>query len=183
MLKETTYLRLSQRTLKVFRHTVQFFWSHLHTHAVGELFCIRFPTIRYHFSTVELSLKGILFCTRLGSNGSLIQWFARSQTLRLMLMSPNKGEATVHGCHCRGDMVVRMRKVMAIPRSWYVCFSAKIDIESSQYGSPISSPRSKCSLNPVMPMILFIITHPVHTFDPNTDPTLFKIPNTGFQIK
>ena len=32
-----------------------------------------------------------------------------------MLMSPNKGEVTVHGCHCRGDMVVRMRKVLAIP--------------------------------------------------------------------
>ena len=39
-------------------------------------------------------------------------------------MSPNKGETTVHGCHCLGDMVVRMRKVLAIPWSWYVCFSA-----------------------------------------------------------
>ena len=36
-----------------------------------------------------------------------------------MLMSPNKGETAVHGCHCPGDMAVRMRKVMAIPRSWY----------------------------------------------------------------
>ena len=26
---------------------------------------------------------------------------------------PNKGETTVHGCHCRGDMVLRMRKVLA----------------------------------------------------------------------
>ena len=40
------------------------------------------------------------------------------------LMSPNKGEITVHGCHCPGDMVVRMRKVLAIPWSWYVYFSA-----------------------------------------------------------
>ena len=40
------------------------------------------------------------------------------------LMSPNKDEITVHGCHCPGDMVVRMRKVLAIPWSWYVCFSA-----------------------------------------------------------
>ena len=31
------------------------------------------------------------------------------------LMSPNKDEITVHGCHCQGDMVVRMRKVLAIP--------------------------------------------------------------------
>ena len=41
-----------------------------------------------------------------------------------MLMSPNKGETAVHGCHCPGDMVVRMRTVLAIPRGWYVCLSA-----------------------------------------------------------
>ena len=35
-----------------------------------------------------------------------------------MLMSPNKGETAVHGCQCPGDMVVRMRKVLAISRSW-----------------------------------------------------------------
>ena len=34
-----------------------------------------------------------------------------------MLMSPNKGETAVHGCHCRGDMAVRMRKALAVPRS------------------------------------------------------------------
>ena len=33
-----------------------------------------------------------------------------------MLMSPNKDETAVHGCHCLGDMAVRMRKVLAIPR-------------------------------------------------------------------
>ena len=27
-------------------------------------------------------------------------------------MSPNKDETAVHGCHCRGDMAVRMRKVL-----------------------------------------------------------------------
>ena len=35
-----------------------------------------------------------------------------------MLMSPNKDETAVHGCHCQGDMAVRMRKVLAISRSW-----------------------------------------------------------------
>ena len=40
-----------------------------------------------------------------------------------MLMSSNRGETAVHGCHCQGDMVVCMRKVLAIPRSWYLCFS------------------------------------------------------------
>ena len=38
-----------------------------------------------------------------------------------MLMSPNKGETAVHGCQCTGDMVVRMRKVVAVLRSWEVC--------------------------------------------------------------
>ena len=32
-----------------------------------------------------------------------------------------------HGGHCGGDMVVRMRKVLAIPWS-HVCFSAEIGI-------------------------------------------------------
>ena len=45
-----------------------------------------------------------------------------------MLTSSNKGETAVHGCHCQGHMVVCMRKVLAIPRSWYVCFSAYFDI-------------------------------------------------------
>ena len=29
-----------------------------------------------------------------------------------MLMSPNKDETAVHGCHCQGDMAVRMGKVL-----------------------------------------------------------------------
>ena len=29
-----------------------------------------------------------------------------------------KGATAVHGCHCPGDMVVRMGKVLVIPRSW-----------------------------------------------------------------
>ena len=45
-----------------------------------------------------------------------------------MLMSPNNNEIAVHGCLCPGDMVVRPCKVMAISRSWYVCFSADIGI-------------------------------------------------------
>ena len=32
-----------------------------------------------------------------------------------MLMRPNKAEAAVHGCHCPGDMAVRMRKVLVRP--------------------------------------------------------------------
>ena len=47
--------------------------------------------------------------------------------LRAMAMpcriSHKRGETAVHGCHCPGDMVVRMRRVSAIPRIWYVCFT------------------------------------------------------------
>ena len=35
------------------------FWSHLHTHAVGELL-VAFPTNSYHLFTVELALKAVL---------------------------------------------------------------------------------------------------------------------------
>ena len=66
-------------------------------------------------------------CTRLGSKGSLIRGLtpANWPDGYAMLMSPNKGETAVHGCHCPGDMVVRMRKILAIPRigvgtcAWY----------------------------------------------------------------
>ncbi|CAH3185630.1 unnamed protein product, partial [Porites evermanni] len=34
-----------------------------------------------------------------------------------MLMNPKKGDRGVHGCQCSSDMVVRMRTVLAIPRS------------------------------------------------------------------
>ena len=32
-----------------------------------------------------------------------------------MMMSPNKSETAVHGCHCPGDMAVHMREVLARP--------------------------------------------------------------------
>ena len=32
-----------------------------------------------------------------------------------MLTRPKKAETAVHGCHCPGDMAVRMRKVLARP--------------------------------------------------------------------
>lgn len=43
-----------------------------------------------------------------------------------MLLSPNKDETTIHGCHCPGDMALRVRKVLDIPRSWYVCVNAEV---------------------------------------------------------
>ena len=32
-----------------------------------------------------------------------------------MLMSPNENETAVRGCHCPGDIALRMRNVLAIP--------------------------------------------------------------------
>ena len=48
--------------------------------------------------------------------------------LYAMLMSPNEEETAVLGCLFRGYKVVRMGKVLAILRRWYVCFSAEIGI-------------------------------------------------------
>ena len=45
-----------------------------------------------------------------------------------MLISPNEDETAVHGCLFRGYKVVRTGKVLAIPRRWYVYFSAEIGI-------------------------------------------------------
>ena len=73
---------------------------------------MQFPTNSYHLLTVELTIKAVLALLSPYPSG-----YAK-------LMSPNKGNLAVHGCHCSGDMVVGMHKVLAIPRRWYVCFSA-----------------------------------------------------------
>ena len=51
-----------------------------------------------------------------------------------MLMNPNEDETAVPGCHYRGHMLVRMRKVLVILRSWYVCFSAEVSIDIPSLG-------------------------------------------------
>ena len=76
-----------------------------------------------------------------------------------MLMSPmpNKGETGVHGCHCWGDMVLRMRKVMAIPRSCildpsaYGFGNAPWEVSSRKLCAGVAKiwlfgPHSECSL-------------------------------------
>ena len=47
---------------------------------------------------------------------------------KAMLTSPNEVETAAQGCHCPSVMFVRMRKVLILPRSWYVCFSGDIGI-------------------------------------------------------
>ena len=63
-------------------------------YACRELFW-QFPANSYHIYTVELA-QG-----------------QRSQ--RQPFAVANEDETAVHGCHCPGDMAVRMRKVLAIP--------------------------------------------------------------------
>ena len=41
-----------------------------------------------------------------------------------MLMSPNKDETAVHGCHCQGDMAVRMRKVLQTAGLVFECVTS-----------------------------------------------------------
>ena len=53
---------------------------------------------------------------RVSSKESLIRGdFSRSPDGYAMLMSPNKGETAVHGCHCRGNMAVRMPDLLVRP--------------------------------------------------------------------
>ena len=47
------------------------------------------------------------------------------------LMSPNKGQTAVHGCHCLDDMAVRMREVLARP---WVGVSVPLALNLSYYG-------------------------------------------------
>ena len=37
------------------------------------------------------------------------------ESTKTTLMTSKKGETAVHGCHCPGDMVVRMREELARP--------------------------------------------------------------------
>ena len=69
-----------------------------------------------HGLGVELTLQGVLF-TRLCSKRvfetrvSPVHWPDGFVTL----MSLNKGDTAVHGCHCPCEMAVRMREVLATP--------------------------------------------------------------------
>ena len=49
-----------------------------------------------------------------------------------MLMSPNKGETAVHGCHCPGNMAVRMRELLVRP--WVgVCVPLALSLSYKRY--------------------------------------------------
>ena len=73
---------------------------------------MRFKASSSHMCCVELALKGLALAVK----GLLYTGFPRSLTDGYaMLMSPNKSETALHGCHCPCDMAVRMCGVMARP--------------------------------------------------------------------
>ena len=58
-MKHTCFIAVSWYCFKFIWAHRSIFWSHLHTHAVGELL-VAFPTNSYHLFTVELALKEVL---------------------------------------------------------------------------------------------------------------------------
>ena len=72
-------------------------------------------------STLYLQLTQVLGCVPFGD-----VYLAWGYTT---LINPNQNKTAVHSCQCQGDMVVCMRKVLAVLRGWYVCFSAEIGID------------------------------------------------------
>ena len=69
-----------------------------------------------HMCCVELSLKAVLAL----ASAVKSLWYTGIFPVHwpdgyAMLISPNKGETAVHGCHCPGDMAVRMREALARP--------------------------------------------------------------------
>ena len=62
-------------------------------------------------------LKTLYPYPRLSSKESLIRGIfpVHSPDGYAMLMSPNKGEAAVHSCHCPGNMAVHMRELLVRP--------------------------------------------------------------------
>jgi len=75
----------------------------------------------YHIYKVELSLRRVLCTPASAVKGRCALNFVQlSAWGSAMLMSPNKDETAVHGCHCLGDVAVRMRKVLAMPQSCVV---------------------------------------------------------------
>ena len=53
-----------------------------------------------------------------------------------MLMSPNKDETAVHGCHCQGDLAVRMRKVLQTAGLVFECVTCffRVSSRTLRYG-------------------------------------------------
>ena len=54
-----------------------------------------------------------------------------------MLMSPDKDETAVHGCHCQGDMAVRMRKVLQTAGLVFECVTCFFRVSLYNYVSSL----------------------------------------------
>ena len=63
---------------------------------------MRFPANSSHMCCVELSLKGVTSAVKgLSYTGNFP---VHRHDGYAILMSPNKGETAIHGCHCPGDV-------------------------------------------------------------------------------
>ena len=83
--------------------------------------------------SINVCAKGVL-STRLGREESLIYgaFPVHWPYGYAMLMSANKGETAVRGCHCPDDMIVRMREVLARPWAG-VCVLLALSLSESNY--------------------------------------------------
>ena len=70
-----------------------------------------------------------------------------------MLMSPNKDETAVHGCHCQGDMAVRMRKVLQTAGLVFECVTCFFRVSLFSQALRYISPRPHESVTPPSPSI------------------------------
>ena len=95
---------------QLIRHHLEFFYWTIPISALKHMHQLRSMaiTLRKPWTTVLSSLDSSA-------------WHSPRQEVSVVIIA-------LHGCHCRGDMAVHMRKVVAILRSWYVCSSAKIEI-------------------------------------------------------
>ena len=89
-------------------------------HAVGELFCSSQPIattcLRWNTRVNPCSLTRQLYHAAIALTIALLGPWPGAPEKKTMLMSPIKGETSVHSFNCPGHMVVRMRKVLTL--SW-----------------------------------------------------------------
>ena len=100
-----------------------------------------------------------------------------------MLMIPNEDETAVHGCRCQGDIDVCMWEVLAIQKSWYMCFSAEISIAGNSpalHPLPTHLPFAPSPLNCPSPSCHPPALHPLPAHLPALHPFATHLPFTLF---
>ena len=82
-------------------------------HAVGEVPCSsQFPRVVWTYGRLQECFALASAVKSLWYRGIFPVYEPDSYA---MLMSPNEGKTAVHGCHCPGDIAVRMCEVLSRP--------------------------------------------------------------------